>query len=270
MKFKRRVLEVVSKIKEGEVLTYKEVAKKAGNKNAQRAVGQILANNKNKDIPCHRVIKSNREVGGYLKRKKLAFQKAGILLKEGAIGIISTDTFFGICTSAFKKESVEKIYKLKKRNSKKPFVILISDLDDLKKFKIKITSSQKEVLRKIWPAKINVILPCPSEKFFYLHRGTKKLVFCLPKEKMILRILKISGPLVAPLANLEGKEPAKNIREAKKYFQNKVFYFNFKTPTTKPSTIIELTKNKIKIVRKGAQINKIKNLNKTLQNFIII
>jgi L-threonylcarbamoyladenylate synthase len=82
----------------------------------------------------------------------------------------------------------------------------------------------------------------------------------LPKNKLILEILKISGPLVAPSANFEGKNPAKTINEAKKYFKNQVFYLNRGELKNKPSTIIDLTSNKIKIIRKGADFNKIKNL----------
>lgn len=251
MNFKEKVIKVVSQIKEGEFLSYKEVARRVGSRNAQRAVGQILAKNKDPKIPCHRVILSNNLVGGYLGKRELSWKKAALLLKEGAIGVIPTDTLYGICTSAFKKESVEKIYKLKKRNTKKPCIILISSFDDLKKFKVGLTKRQKEYLKKIWPSSISVILKCPSKKFSYLHRGTKTLAFRLPKDKRILKILKISGPLVAPSANIEGERPATTIKEAKRYFKNKVFYLEGGILKGKPSTLIDLTKDPPQILRKG-------------------
>lgn len=63
--FTDRVLEVVSNIKKGEVMSYKQVATKAGKTQASRAVGMIMSHNKNKNIPCHRVIRSDGTVGGY-------------------------------------------------------------------------------------------------------------------------------------------------------------------------------------------------------------
>lgn len=63
--FKERVSEIVKNIPKGETLTYKEVAEKAGNKNASRVVGNIMAKNKDKNIPCHRVIRSDGKIGGY-------------------------------------------------------------------------------------------------------------------------------------------------------------------------------------------------------------
>ena len=79
--FTEKVLSVVSKIPKGKTLSYKEVAKKAGSPNAFRAVGNILNRNYDKNIPCHRVIKTSGELGGYnrgksKKEKMLKMEKA--------------------------------------------------------------------------------------------------------------------------------------------------------------------------------------------------
>ena len=81
--FTEKVREVVRKIPKGKVLTYAEVARKAGNPKASRSVGSIMKKNYDLDIPCHRVIRSDGEMGGYNRggiKKKLE-----ILIKEGAI-----------------------------------------------------------------------------------------------------------------------------------------------------------------------------------------
>ena len=76
--FTEKVYDVTCKIPKGSVLTYKEVAKLAGNPNAVRAVGTILSKNYNPEIPCHRVIRSDGKMGGYNRggiKKKLALLK---------------------------------------------------------------------------------------------------------------------------------------------------------------------------------------------------
>lgn len=78
--FTEKVYEVVKKIPEGKALSYKEVAKKAGSEKAFRAVGNILNKNYDPLIPCHRVIKSNGQLGGY---NRGSVNKKKILLKEG-------------------------------------------------------------------------------------------------------------------------------------------------------------------------------------------
>jgi len=78
--FQEKVYQAVKKIPPGEVMTYKELAKKVGRPKAWRAIGNILAKNKNPQIPCHRAIKTNGEVGGYNKGTK---RKIYLLKKEG-------------------------------------------------------------------------------------------------------------------------------------------------------------------------------------------
>ncbi len=77
--FKEKVFGVVEKIPGGEVVSYREVAQRAGRPRAWRAVGNILSKNKNPELPCHRVIKSNGEIGGY---NKGAERKKELLKKE--------------------------------------------------------------------------------------------------------------------------------------------------------------------------------------------
>jgi len=65
MTFEEKIHKIVKKIPKGSVLTYKEVAKKIGHPLAFRAVGNVLGKNIDKNVPCHRVIRSDGKIGGY-------------------------------------------------------------------------------------------------------------------------------------------------------------------------------------------------------------
>lgn len=78
--FTERVLAVVAKIPAGTVLTYAQVAIKAGSPQAFRAVGNILNKNYNPHIPCHRVIRSDGQTGGYNRGRQKKIEK---LRQEG-------------------------------------------------------------------------------------------------------------------------------------------------------------------------------------------
>jgi len=80
--FTKKVYNIVKKIPEGKIFTYKQVAILVGKPKAYRAVGNILNKNYNPNIPCHRVIRSDGKTGGYNKGVKL---KRKLLQKEGAI-----------------------------------------------------------------------------------------------------------------------------------------------------------------------------------------
>lgn len=77
--FREKVLGVVAQIPKGKILSYKQVAKRAGSPKAYRAVGNILSHNYDRLIPCHRVICSEGKLGGYNRGVKL---KKEILRKE--------------------------------------------------------------------------------------------------------------------------------------------------------------------------------------------
>ncbi len=80
--FKEKVLDIVKNIPRGKVMTYKEVALKAGSEGASRAVGSVLKMNYDKNIPCHRVIRSDGQTGEYNRGRE---NKIKLLKKEGAI-----------------------------------------------------------------------------------------------------------------------------------------------------------------------------------------
>ncbi len=65
-RFNQKALEVLSKIPFGETLTYKQVAEKLDSPNAARAVGNSChVNPYPLIIPCHRVVKTGGEIGGF-------------------------------------------------------------------------------------------------------------------------------------------------------------------------------------------------------------
>lgn len=175
------------------------------------------------------------------------------ILQGGGIGILATDTLYGIVCRALSRESVKKIYEIRGRSPDKPLIILISSVEDLKLFDIEPTSEEALLAKKYWPGKVSVILPSHSPAFEYLHRGTQTLGFRLPNDASLIQILRETGPLVAPSANKEGRRPAFTIGEAKAYFADAVdFYEDSGRKESAPSTVLKIAGKKVTLVRKGA------------------
>jgi O-6-methylguanine DNA methyltransferase len=78
--FREKVLAVVAQISGGQVKTYAQIARLSGHPRAYRVVGQILSRNFNPQIPCHRVIRADGQIGGYNRGFLL---KRGLLRREG-------------------------------------------------------------------------------------------------------------------------------------------------------------------------------------------
>ncbi len=81
--FSEKCYGLLKKIPKGRVSTYKEIALALRCK-AYRAVGNAMKMNKNAPfVPCHRVVKSNGEIGGYMGTKVNILKKIKLLKKEG-------------------------------------------------------------------------------------------------------------------------------------------------------------------------------------------
>lgn len=183
-------------------------------------------------------------------------------LKQGGIGVIATDTLYGLVGTALSPATVERIYTVRHRSPSKPLIILLADGKDVEKFGISSESGPGKAAQRYWPGKISIILPLPEdsrEKFEYLHRGTNTLAFRVPDKADLRELLTKTGPLVAPSANPEGKLPALDIEQARKYFGDGVdFYTDSGVVESEPSTLIEIRPSKILILREGAEKDVVK------------
>ena len=88
-KFQSQCYEALKKVPKGKVITYAGLARMVGRPKAHRAVGSAM--NKNPyapQVPCHRVVKSNGDLGGFatdIKVKIKRLQKEGVVVSDNKI-----------------------------------------------------------------------------------------------------------------------------------------------------------------------------------------
>ncbi len=163
------------------------------------------------------------------------------VLDRGEPVVIPTDTLYGLCASALNSVAVERVYRLRQRDPRKPVIILIRNTTELRRFGVAVSAAQRHFLQSLWPNRISVALPCPSARRRYLHRGKRSLAFRIPNDPWLLGLLAKTGPLIAPSANLEGKPPAKTIREAQQVFGEAVRYLDAGPQLGGASALVRLT-----------------------------
>ncbi len=174
-------------------------------------------------------------------------------LKQGGIGVIPTDTLYGMVASVWNETAVERGYILRNRDLEKACIILIADIADLETFSVHPSPKERVWLDSVWPGKVSVLLPCPDTALQYLTRGTGNLAFRIPDDESLRAFLRETGPLIAPSANPQGENPAETIAEAKEYFGDAVdFYIDGGVLQSPPSTIVKLESDKVTVLRPGA------------------
>jgi L-threonylcarbamoyladenylate synthase len=185
-----------------------------------------------------------------LKTKLLAGRKLLALIQSGAVGVLPTDTVYGLTCLAANKTAVKRLYELKSRDHK-PGTVVAASLEQLEALGVK--HRYLKAVEEFWPGPVSVIIPC-SPELKYLYLGASGLAVRLPSNKQFIDLLELSGPLLTSSANLPGEPVASNIEEAESYFGSKLdFYVDGGDLSGRPpSTIIRIVDDAIEVIREGA------------------
>jgi len=180
------------------------------------------------------------------------------LIKKGRTVVCPTDTIYGLITDATNKESIEKVFKIKKRREQKPIPIFVKDIK-MAKGLAQISKKQQEFLAKIWPGEVTVVLKqrkdCNLPKILFGKRKTIGLR--IPKHKLVKVLLKKTNkPLAGTSANISGKPGSTEIKRVLAQFKDQKFQPDLVIDAgnlrpSKPSTVVNLTRSKPKLLRVG-------------------
>ncbi len=173
------------------------------------------------------------------------------ILNNQGVAVLPTDTIYGLHALASDQMAVQRIYDLKGRDDHKPLIVVIANVHDLKQFGVDLNQKLVDLLTKIWPNPVSVILSV-SDKWDFLHRGSNTLAFRMPNNDFLLNLIGQTGPLVSTSANPQGEPSANTIEEARNYFGDKVdFYEDAGKLVSEPSTVIKIVNGQPEILRQG-------------------
>lgn len=172
------------------------------------------------------------------------------LLQQGAVGVLPTDTVYGLVCRATDMAAVKHLYHLKSRENK-PGTIIAASLDQLVALGLK--ARYLKAVTHFWPNPLSILIPCGPE-LDYLDMGKRFLAVRLPKGKTLNTLIKKTGPLLTTSANLPGEPPANTLAEAQAYFGQTVDFYveGGNLSKRQPSTLIRIVDDAIEILRRGA------------------
>jgi L-threonylcarbamoyladenylate synthase len=170
------------------------------------------------------------------------------LLKEGAVGVLPSDTLYGLMACAANQKAVERLYALKSRDHK-PGTIIAANIEQLVDLGIK--ARYLKAVEQFWPGAISIETPHSID---YLNMSTGRQGLRIPDDAALRAFLEQTGPLQTTSANKPGEHAANTIAEAQAYFGDAVdFYVDGGDLSGRPpSTIIRIVDDAIEIVREGA------------------
>lgn len=173
------------------------------------------------------------------------------ILKNGGVGIIPTDTIYGLAAALSSQQAVERIFSLKNRPSNKRVgTVLISDPKQIAHF---VDTKILAHAISYWPGPVSVELPI-KEGLDYAHRGNGTLAFRMPKNQELLEYIAETGPLATSSANRADSDPATNIPQAIHVFNSRVDFYIDHGDLSKnnPSKIIKIKDGgEVEVIREG-------------------
>lgn len=176
--------------------------------------------------------------------------KLSEMIISGKIGILPTDTIYGLVASAKSPEAASRILLLKGRD-KKPGTMIAGSVEQLVGLGIK--KRYLKAVENYWPAPVSIVLPIPDD-LDYLHAGRKSLPVRVTDKPGLYELLLKTGPLITTSANMPDEKPAENLGEAREYFGDKLdFYVDVgHIDHGPPSTIIQIIDDAIEVLRQGS------------------
>ncbi len=170
-------------------------------------------------------------------------------LMNGGVGVLPSDTVYGLVCRAADEKAVKRLYRLKSRE-RKPGTVIAANVEQL--IELDVPARYLKPVAYFWPNPISIELPYSAHEF--LNQGTGKMAFRVVKDQTVRGLLEKTGPLLTSSANQPGEPPATNLAEAKAYFGDDVdFYVEGGDLSDRPaSTIIKIVDDEVVVLREGA------------------
>lgn len=193
-----------------------------------------------------------------MKNQAEILNQAVSVLKKAGLVLVPSDTVYGLAVDATSEKAVKKLINFKSRSLGKAISIFVENLEMAKKY-VQISKKNLNILKKILPGCFTAVLPSRHKLAGNLESEKGTLGIRIPEFDFINDLVKKYGkPLTATSANLSGRSPhysvtsfIDSLSDKKKKQIDMIVDFG-KLPRNKPSTVVDLTLSKFKILRSGS------------------
>ena len=172
--------------------------------------------------------------------------EAAAVLKNGGLVAFPTETVYGIAANMLNKDTMSRLYEIKKRPKDKPFSVHIADFDSLKQLGIILSKDADRVARRFWPGPLTLVA---------LNDRNEKIGLRMPDNRIAFLLLKKAGvPVVAPSANMSGNKAPVSAEEVVLEMDGHVDIIldGGRARIGIESTVMDVTEKPFKVLREGA------------------
>lgn len=191
-----------------------------------------------------------------LRASQYGVKKAAEIILRGGVVVAPSDTVYGLMADATSELAVKKVFKIKKRPETKPVPVIVRDMEMAKKLAF-IDKRLEKILGVIWPGAVTVILQKKYNLPEIVSAGKRTIGLRLPDYKLLHYLMaEVGRPLTATSANISGEESMIDAEEVagqfrKEFFRPDLILDAGQLKFSEPSTVLDLSTDKPKIIRIG-------------------
>lgn len=183
------------------------------------------------------------------------------VINEGKLVISPTDTVYGIMGDALNDEVIKRVFFVKKRDVKKPLILLMNSIEMISEYTCNINELEQELINKYHPGLLTIILKKNDKISNLITGGLDTVGIRIPDNKDLLSIIgKLNRPVISTSANISGSEVITNIWMIENELKENIDYIEDGGELSDSySTIVVVIDGKIKILRDGLLANQIRS-----------
>lgn len=175
------------------------------------------------------------------------------IVRAGGVIAMPTDSVYGLGAYAFDEAAVRRVCSIKGREEGKPILVLIADRSHLDRLVARVPFSAAVLMDRFWPGPLTLVLPASQRVPAALTGGMGTVGVRIPAHPLLLKLLRVTGPLTGTSANRSGQSPARTAEEVEQSLGAEVDLILDGGPAsvTRPSTVVEAGET-VRVLREGA------------------
>ena len=179
-------------------------------------------------------------------------ERAVDVLRQGGVIIYPTDTIYGIGCDITSKSAIERVQRIKGRDSKKPMSFICADLKDVSRY-ARVSNYAHRMLKQCLPGAYTFVLPATRETPRLLTTRQKTVGLRIPDHPVPLALVKALGePILSTSANFSDQDVITEPWELEEKMGHLVdLILDCGSLPVQPSSVISLIDDHAVVLREG-------------------
>ncbi|MFF5704777.1 L-threonylcarbamoyladenylate synthase [Streptomyces sp. NPDC012794] len=186
--------------------------------------------------------------------RKTGLREAASAVRRGELVVLPTDTLYGIGADAFSPEAVGDLLAAKGRGRNMPTPVLIGSPNTLHGLVTDFSEQAWELVDAFWPGGLTLVARHQPSLAWDLGETRGTVAVRMPLHPVAIELLTEVGPMAVSSANLSGHPAPADCDAAREMLGDSVSVYldGGPTPSTEPSSIVDVTGKVPVLLREGA------------------